>query len=404
MSRARILADYVSSGDELADKLDLSGGAMTGAITTNSTFDGVDVATRDAILTSTTTLATDAAPKASPVFTGIATAPSLVLTPGSAPATTEGAMYYNSNTNIVTLYNGAEWEQINNNAIGGIITSYVDSGNTYRVHTFLTSGIFDLLATVSADVFMIGGGGGGGGGNGGGGGAGGVLYRTGYTLAIGEYPIVIGGGGQGSHGSNANTLAFNGSDTTAFTVLALGCGAGGGGVNGTVSESKGANGGSGGGTTHGADGGGGSVQEAFSGWTSYGYNGGNGHVSDSEAGGAGGGGASAVGYNSGTDANARDGGDGGAGRTNDYRTGSNITYGGGGGGGCQLGSHPLATPGAGGTGGGGAGAPSPTTAATAGTANTGSGGGGGEWNGTMSALGTAGAPGGSGIVIIRYQI
>ena len=45
MSRARILADYVSSGDELADKLDLSGGAMTGAITTNSTFDGIDVGT-----------------------------------------------------------------------------------------------------------------------------------------------------------------------------------------------------------------------------------------------------------------------------------------------------------------------------------------------------------------------
>ena len=36
--------------------LQLSGGAMTGAITTNSTFDGVDIAVRDAILTSTTTL------------------------------------------------------------------------------------------------------------------------------------------------------------------------------------------------------------------------------------------------------------------------------------------------------------------------------------------------------------
>jgi hypothetical protein len=34
--------------------LPLSGGAMTGAITTNSTFDGVDIATRDAVLTSTT--------------------------------------------------------------------------------------------------------------------------------------------------------------------------------------------------------------------------------------------------------------------------------------------------------------------------------------------------------------
>ena len=80
MSRARILADYVSSGDELAAvattanaALPKAGGAMTGAITTNSTFDGIDIATRDAVLTSTTTLATAAAPKASPAFTGTPT-------------------------------------------------------------------------------------------------------------------------------------------------------------------------------------------------------------------------------------------------------------------------------------------------------------------------------------------
>ena len=47
-----------------------SGGAMTGAITTNSTFDGVDIATRDAVLTSTTTTANAAMPKAGGVFSG----------------------------------------------------------------------------------------------------------------------------------------------------------------------------------------------------------------------------------------------------------------------------------------------------------------------------------------------
>ena len=69
-TRARILADYVSSGDELAvttatadAALPKAGGAMTGAITTNSTFDGVDIAVRDAIH----------APKASPAFTGTPT-------------------------------------------------------------------------------------------------------------------------------------------------------------------------------------------------------------------------------------------------------------------------------------------------------------------------------------------
>jgi len=50
-----------------------TGGAMTGAITTNSTFDGVDVATRDAVLTSTTTTANAALPKAGGAMTGAIT-------------------------------------------------------------------------------------------------------------------------------------------------------------------------------------------------------------------------------------------------------------------------------------------------------------------------------------------
>ena len=53
--------------------LPLTGGAMTGAITTNSTFDGVDIATRDAILTSTTTTADAALPKAGGAMTGAIT-------------------------------------------------------------------------------------------------------------------------------------------------------------------------------------------------------------------------------------------------------------------------------------------------------------------------------------------
>lgn len=50
-----------------------TGGAMTGAITTNSTFDGVDIATRDAVLTSTTTTANASLPKAGGVMTGAIT-------------------------------------------------------------------------------------------------------------------------------------------------------------------------------------------------------------------------------------------------------------------------------------------------------------------------------------------
>ena len=57
----------------LATKLPLAGGAMTGAITTNSTFDGVDIATRDGVLTSTTATAAAALPKAGGAMTGTIT-------------------------------------------------------------------------------------------------------------------------------------------------------------------------------------------------------------------------------------------------------------------------------------------------------------------------------------------
>ena len=59
--------------NSIATKLPLSGGAMTGAITTNSTFDGVDIATRDAVLTSTTTTANAALPKSGGAMTGAIT-------------------------------------------------------------------------------------------------------------------------------------------------------------------------------------------------------------------------------------------------------------------------------------------------------------------------------------------
>ena len=62
--------------------LPLTGGAMTGAITTNSTFDGVDIATRDAILTSTTTTANAALPKAGGTLSGAIVAADQII---SAP-------------------------------------------------------------------------------------------------------------------------------------------------------------------------------------------------------------------------------------------------------------------------------------------------------------------------------
>ena len=64
------IATGVTAGTTASAALPKAGGAMTGAITTNSTFDGVDIATRDGILTSTTTTAGAALPKAGGTMTG----------------------------------------------------------------------------------------------------------------------------------------------------------------------------------------------------------------------------------------------------------------------------------------------------------------------------------------------
>ncbi|NWJ43888.1 hypothetical protein HX837_06795, partial [Marine Group I thaumarchaeote] len=64
------IATGVTAGTVASAALPKAGGALTGAITTNSTFDGVDISTRDAILTSTTTTAGAALPKAGGTITG----------------------------------------------------------------------------------------------------------------------------------------------------------------------------------------------------------------------------------------------------------------------------------------------------------------------------------------------
>ena len=67
------IATGVTANTTANAALPKAGGAMTGAITTNSTFDGVDIATRDAVLTSTTTTANAALPKAGGAMTGAIT-------------------------------------------------------------------------------------------------------------------------------------------------------------------------------------------------------------------------------------------------------------------------------------------------------------------------------------------
>jgi len=350
--------------------------------------------------TSSWQTATDAtkAPIASPTFTGVATAPSLVLTPGSAPgggSPAEGTIYYDSTSNLVKVYNNSTWVNLTNTyqpiASGGIITIYSSGGVNYMVHTFLTSSTFTPTSSGTVDILMVAGGGGGGlvGNVSGGGGAGGVLVATGFTTTTQDYTVTVGLGGA------TNT---NGGNTTAFGVTALGGGTGGQGDSYAATERVGFAGGSGGGGNYDYAGGA-ATQTSPTGFTGYGSAGGAGGPDSVWYPAGGGGGASAVGT---TPATTTSEGHGGAGLANYFRDGntSGTTAGihifGGGGGGALWATTNYSS---GGSGGGGTGGNyNGSLAGVSGTANSGGGGGAGGVAAHPSAAG------GSGIVIIRYTI
>ena len=227
--------------------------------------------------------------------------------------------------------------------------------------------------TYTASYLLVAGGGGGGsdGGNpsylGGGGGAGGLLTGT-QTLNIGTtYSFTVGAGG---------STATTGSNTTGFSLTALG-----GGAGGQYPTTSGGSGGSGGGAAANSSG-----YSGGSGTAGQGNAGGNSTGQASAYGGGGGGGAGAAG----AAATANYGGNGGDGVQSSI-TGSAVYYAGGGGGGAYSGGLGA---GSGGQGGGGNAAlwSNITANATAGTANSG-GGGGGAYQGSA-------ANGGSGVVIL----
>lgn len=233
-------------------------------------------------------------------------------------------------------------------ATGGTINN---SGG-YRTHTFISNGTFTVTSPGTVDVLVVAGGGSG---ASGGGGAGGMVERTSYAVATGSIAVTVGAGG---------TLGNNGGNSVFDTITATG------GGRGQDTSGAGFNGGSGGGANAGQD-------NQGAGIAGQGNSGGS---AVSANGGGGGGGANSAGIN----ASGNSGGAGGNGRASSI-SGSSVTYAGGGGG------AGLSAGGGGGAGGGGAGG---VSSSGAGQANTGGGGGGG-WTVT-------GAPGGSGIVIIRY--
>jgi len=260
-------------------------------------------------------------------------------------------------------------------ATGGTITT---SGN-YKIHTFTTSGTFDVTQlssnTNNLTILTVGGGGGAGGSGsarGGGGGGAGQVTESSYSLQIAaSFVVTVGSGGPGGDFQHSGSLGTNSSieDFGPGTITSIS------GNPGKLSWGV-ANPGYGGDSGNG-----------FSGGVSF---------SNTLSSGGGGGGATQAGGH-GWNNNSYPG-NGGAGYTS---TITGNTYGGGGGGGQGLGigenNGPAGTGGVGGGGNGGSG--SGQNDGYPGTVNTGGGGGGGT--------GTAGSPsggnGGSGIVVIRYQ-
>lgn len=240
-------------------------------------------------------------------------------------------------------------------AQGGTVTA---SGG-YTIHSFTSSGTFNLLRPATVDYLVVAGGGSGGSTtslvdyNTGAGGAGGYRYLTSQVLQPGSYSVVIGAGGAvegvGTPGSNSSFLSTS----------ATGGGAGGSGGGTYVQPTSGGSGGGGGtpGTLTGAAGNAGGYSPV------EGYAGGNGNSGGAGSTSGGGGGAGGAG---GTPT-------AGPGVANSI-TGTSVTY---------------ATGGTGLSGGG-------TGSASNAAANTGNGGNAGRSQRFVSGLG------GSGVVIIRY--
>ncbi len=322
-------------------------------------------------------------------------------TTAQRPAGEPGAIRHNSSTGLLEYYDNinSKWTGVGEfAAIGGNTITEVGG---YRIHTFTSSGTFQVVSgTGAVEYLVVAGGAGGGSSFGGGGGAGG--FRTNVpgstsgrgsapegamTIAVGSYSVVVGAGGTAPLG---NAEGIDGGDSSFNGIVSLG--GGGGGCQGVYTPVN-VNGGCGGGLSHNSG-----VGNRGLGTTGQGYDSGACYNGGSPYSNPGGGGAGEIGQ---TPTNASTSVRGGNGQVSSI-TGSNVTYAGGGGGGGGGPSYNTNTSTAyGGAGGGGAGGPSASTDGYSGTANTGGGGGGSH---SYNDGARRGGYGGSGIVIIRYKI
>ena len=371
-------------------------------------------------------------------------------TTAQRPATSlSGMVRFNTSNGLLEHYNGSIWASLMYRSSNHPIAT---GGNTfdvsgYRVHAFTRSDNFTVHnitgTSLNVDILIIGGGGGGGLDNAGAGGAGGLIFKPNHTLTNGAtYFASIGNGGQGSvkqaaqdsNDSYASDRGFyqllskNGENTFFGDLTALGGGRGSSGDNTNQSSENGSVGGSGGGG-QGESG----TKAGFAGTQTtdssisvdsrtYGHGNSGGNGSSSDGGGGGGGGAGTVGSNG---FNSSVGGAGGnglkevtvGGTSYNFATIFGTTYGvdsdsdgnrwfagGGGGGNANANNNNVA----GGKGGGGIGKGQDggydrddrgADPESHGGTNTGSGGAGATHN-----TAAHGGSGGSGIIILRYQL
>ena len=283
-------------------------------------------------------------------------------------------------------------------ASGGVINDYEVSGTFYRAHIFQSSGSLVVSSgSGNVEIFAVGGGGGGSGGfpgfgPGKGGGAGGAFDATAYPISSGTYPVTIGAGGYGGRTGPASAPYFHvsggdGGNTVFNSALTAAGGGGAGGGNLTDSpHTNGRPGGSGGGGGWRESGtapqvtGGTATQPSQNpgvpNLTNYGFAGGNGDTSTTGGGGSGGG-AGGAGTNYAAPPTTLRSGGPGISNVYAYGPGTPITY----------------------AAGGDANGPN-TTDREDEASSSGNGGGGWANNPTPA----KGASGGSGFLVVRYQL
>lgn len=135
------------------------------------------------------------------------------------------AMIYVYNSTGLFNYSGNSYV----NASGGTITTIIENGKNYTVHTFTSNGTLNVTSSGNVEVLVVGGGGGATGGwsthNYGAGAAGGTARYNSSVRVSGNVTVVVGAGGSGVAGVGqwgSDTYAGSGRNSSFGSIVATG--------------------------------------------------------------------------------------------------------------------------------------------------------------------------------------